>query len=78
MEKPNSAFPYTAELKPFQDADDAWSAELERIFGRQAGTARYQPRGQGEPGSRLRALYEERQVARIRWHDSAWIVRGVS
>lgn len=30
----NPLFPYTPELKPFQDADDAWSAELQRVFGK--------------------------------------------
>lgn len=68
----NRAFPYTPELKPFQAADDAWSAELSRVFGKDAGTARYQPRGKGEPGSELRRLHDARDAARVAWHLSAY------
>lgn len=50
----NRQFPYTPELKPFQDADDAWDAELRRKFGKSAGDARYEARGKGEEGSELR------------------------
>lgn len=64
-------FPYTAELFPFQQADDAWSAELHRVFGNDAGQARYEPRGTGEPGTELRRLYEARTAARAAWHRSA-------
>lgn len=67
----NNKFPYTEKLKPFQDADDAWSAELHRVFGRNAGQARYEPRGKGEPGTKLRALHDAREAARSSWHRSA-------
>jgi len=64
-------FPFTPELKPYQDADDAWSAELKRVFGKDAGQARYEPRGQGEDGSALRMAYEARTAARVVWFRSA-------
>lgn len=66
-----SRFPYTAELKPFQIADDAWSAELKRLFGKQAGDARYGTRGKGEEGSALRRLHDARMEAQRVWHASA-------
>ncbi len=44
-------------------ADDAWSAELVARFGKDAGDARYQRRGEGEPGSPLRMAYDARQDA---------------
>lgn len=49
----------------FNNADEVWSAELVRQFGkRSACNARYQPRGRGKPGSALRAKYEAREEAR--------------
>ena len=68
----NNLFPYTPELKPFQDADDAWSAELVRLFGKSAGDARYGARGKGEEGSKLRQLHDARMAAQSRWHQSAY------
>ena len=67
----NRQFPYTPELKPFQDADDAWSVELRRIFGNSSGDARYSDLGKGEEGSKLRDLYEARMLAQTIWHRSA-------
>jgi hypothetical protein len=67
----NSKFPYTDQLKPFQDADDAWSDMLRLCFGKDAGQARYEPRGKGEPGTLLRQLHDERERARIAWLNSA-------
>lgn len=67
----NRKFPYTPELKPFQDADDAWSAELVRVFGNDSGTARYQPRGKGAEGSTLRKLHDAREAAREAWWRTA-------
>ena len=67
----NNKFPYTHELKTFQTADDAWSAELHRIFGKNAGQARYEPRGKGAEGSALRTLHDMRNAARVAWHTSA-------
>lgn len=67
----NWAFPYTAELQPFQAADDAWSAELRRAFGRNAGQARYERRGRGDDGTALRRTHDAREAARAAWHSSA-------
>lgn len=67
----NNQFPYTPALKPFQDADDAWSAELKRVFGRNAGDARYTDRGKGVEGSTLRQLHDAREAARAAWHQTA-------
>ena len=40
-------------------ADKAWMAEVAVVFGeREAGLARFQGRANGEPGSRLRELYD--------------------
>lgn len=40
-------------------ADRAWMAEVVAVFGaRDAGLARFHGRATGEPGSRLRELYE--------------------
>lgn len=38
-------------------ADNAWHAELIRLFGKQACNVRYTAKAQGEPGSKLNALY---------------------
>ena len=41
-------------------ADRAWMAEVALVFGeREAGLARFQGRANGDPGSRLRELYNE-------------------
>lgn len=41
-------------------ADRAWMAEVETVFGKSnAGLARFQGRATGEPGSKLRDLYEQ-------------------
>ncbi|HVK81252.1 MAG TPA: hypothetical protein VM915_11640 [Verrucomicrobiae bacterium] len=46
-------------------ADKAWMAEVTAIFGaREAGLARFQDRAQGEPGSRLRELYDQYVLTR--------------
>lgn len=58
-------------MNPFQDcfqkADDEWSAELKRLFGKRAGDVRYTKEGEGAAGSRLRALYEEFKIAQRDW-----------
>lgn len=53
------------EHRAAQATDDAWSLELRRVFGKQAGDIRYTPRGKGEPDSELRRLYAAREVARL-------------
>jgi hypothetical protein len=68
----NNKFPYTAELKDFQDAEDAWSAELTRVFGKQACNARYDARGKGLPNTDLQRLHDARQAAMAAWHNSAY------
>lgn len=52
----------------FQKADDAWGAELQRLFGKNAGEVRYTDAGKGKRGSPLRHRYNEREAARIA-HD---------
>jgi hypothetical protein len=63
-------FPYTPQLKPFQDADDAWQTEIDRVFGKKS-NARYTDLGKGEPGTVLRSLYEARMTARAEWRHSS-------
>jgi hypothetical protein len=60
----NNKFPYTAELKDFQDAEDAWSAELTRVFGKQACNARYDARGKA---CRIRICSACTMRGRPRW-----------
>jgi hypothetical protein len=67
----NRNFPYTEQLAPFQRADDAWGDELVRVFGKLACNARYDGRGKGTDGSRLRKLHDAREAARITWFRSA-------
>ena len=43
----------------FVEADKAWSDELRKQFGKQAGDIRYKPEGEGQPGSLLRATYDK-------------------
>jgi hypothetical protein len=46
-------------------ADKAWMAEVSTVFGVQdAGMARFQDRANGEPGTRLRKLYDAYVKAR--------------
>jgi hypothetical protein len=49
--------------------DQAWSAELYKAFGRQAGDKRYTMEGRGKPGTALRAAYDARTTADQAWHD---------
>ena len=49
----------------FVAADDQWHAELVRVFGREAGDARYDKRGVST--EKLKSLYDERQEARLAW-----------
>jgi len=46
-------------------ADKAWMAEIAAVFGeREAGLARFHGRATGDPGTRLRELYNEYVKAR--------------
>jgi hypothetical protein len=44
-------------------ADDAWSQELQRLFGKRAGDIRYTEKGRGTPGSKLRKLHNAKLAA---------------
>lgn len=58
------------EHQAFCAADDAWSLELRKAFGKQAGDVRYTARGKGDPGSVLRAAYDAREAARVAYDRS--------
>lgn len=49
-------------------ADDAWQAELERLFGRNAGDVRYTE--EGRTGPALAPLYAEYRRTCAAWHDA--------
>lgn len=66
----NNAFPYTPELKPFQESYDAWAAEVRRIFGDKAAHTHWTDLGKGEEGSTLRRLHDAREAARVAWYAS--------
>jgi hypothetical protein len=51
--------------RAFQIADDAWSVELQRCFGKLAGNKRYIPEGKGPPQSDLRLAADRREAARL-------------
>ena len=62
-----------SKLRLLQDAtaaDKAWMAEVAAVFGeRDAGLARFHGRATGEPGSRLRELYDRYVKARDAYHS---------
>jgi len=49
-------------------ADDAWQAELERRFGKNAGDVRYTQKGQSGPV--LVPLFEEARRTADAWHEA--------
>lgn len=52
-------------LQASTEADKAWMAEVRAVFGdRDAGMARFHGRATGEPGTRLRELYDRYVKAR--------------
>ena len=52
-------------LQESTEADKAWMTEVREVFGeRDAGMARFHGRATGEPGSRLRDLYDRYVKAR--------------
>ncbi len=52
-------------LQESSEADKAWMSEVRSVFGdRDAGMARFHGRATGEPGSRLRELYDRYVRAR--------------
>lgn len=50
-----------------QAACNAWSAELQRLFGRHAGDVRYTLAGKGDAGSELRRLADEFTRTTTHW-----------
>lgn len=61
------------------EAENAWSRELRRTFGRDACNARYEARGRGVPGGALNAAYKDREAAMTALHnywDSRRLVRA--
>lgn len=63
-------YPFSDEWSAFVRADEAWEHELSRVFGETAFLARHDPRGEGEDGTELRRLFNERADALIRWRQS--------
>ena len=57
----------------YQRAQDAWTDELRRLFGKRAGDVRYTSQGRGEPGMDLNRLWIAQDKARIAWE----VARGV-
>ena len=56
-------------LQESTEADKAWMAEVRSVFGeREAGMARFHGRATGEPGTRLRELYDLYVKARDAYH----------
>lgn len=53
-------------------ADEAYDSELRRTFGRYASDVRYVRAGNGEPGSDLRRLSDEKLAADAALH-AAWV-----
>jgi hypothetical protein len=52
-------------LQDSTEADKAWMCEVRAVFGdREAGLARFHGRATGEPGTRLRELYDRYVKAR--------------
>lgn len=54
----------------FEKADHDWHAALVAAFGKEAGDARYEPRGKGDNGSALEAIWMARVGAWQRLHDA--------
>lgn len=49
-------------------ADDAWSKEGQRVFGKRWGDVRYTAQARGEPGSVLATCYTAYVTTRDAWH----------
>jgi len=60
-----------AAYRAAMDADDAWSAELRRRFGKNAGDVRYTAKGKGPTGSNLRRLHDAKIAADARLRGEA-------
>lgn len=51
------------------NADNAWSAELEKLFGKRAGDVRYTEEGKGRPGTALNRAYLHWKEVSARWRN---------
>jgi hypothetical protein len=49
--------------------DKAWSVQLTKLFGKNAGDVRYTKEGQGAECSLLRKLYDARKEAQQNWYN---------
>jgi hypothetical protein len=59
-------------LQAFKEADQAWMVEVVSVFGeRDARMARFQERANGEPGTRLRELYNLFVAARTAYDTAS-------
>jgi hypothetical protein len=59
-------------VRAFQESDDFWQSALELEFGNDAGQARYEQRGKGQPGTTLRAAADARHSAYQAWVAAAF------
>lgn len=57
-------------------ADSAWSAALQRCFGRKAGDARYDKRGVSTP--ELQQLHQNFRIANDAWLEAVRLSRAVA
>lgn len=62
--------------KAFDETDAYWTDALQLDFGNEAGQARYEARGKGQPGTDLRRAYDARETARSAWSVAAFRGRG--
>lgn len=60
--------PGSAAWRRAMETDEAWSKELVRCYGKDAGDVRYSDIGRGTAGSHLRALFNARMEAQEAWH----------
>ena len=59
-------------------ADNAWSDELRRLFGKRANDARYTVQGRGEPGTELHRLHDAAQGAKNAWTPVSRRLAGIT
>lgn len=59
--------------RAFKQADDAWQAELERVFKSRAGNTRYTKEGKSTP--RLKQLHKAFIAAGNIWRDACGLKR---
>ncbi len=54
-------------FRAFSDADQAWSDELHRQFGKDPGDVRYMAKGEGKPGTALNVAYKAFRATNDAW-----------